>query len=250
MKHLHIDYKETPASGQSEGGFTLIELSIVLVIIGLIVGGILVGQDLINAAGIRATVAQVEKYNSAVNTFRTKYNGIPGDLAQATAAQFGLFAVTTAAAGMEDGNGLVEGGSAGATVPIGETIIFWNHLSQANLADGSFGAATAAVINAGTGKTTGNVTSPAQSLPPTKASNTNYFTVYANNGLNYFQILPIATVTSAGAYTYGTAGLTPIQAQNIDQKMDDGSPNTGIVLARAVNAVDAVPTAARRLNSW
>ncbi len=56
----------------SQLGFTLIELSIVLVIIGLIVGGVLVGQDLIKAAETRATVGQVEKYNAAVNTFRTK----------------------------------------------------------------------------------------------------------------------------------------------------------------------------------
>lgn len=49
-------------------GFTLIELSIVLVIIGLIVGGILVGRELISAAEIRATVSQIEKYNTSVNT--------------------------------------------------------------------------------------------------------------------------------------------------------------------------------------
>jgi prepilin-type N-terminal cleavage/methylation domain-containing protein len=42
-------------------GFTLIEISIVLVIIGLIVGGVLVGHDLIRAAGVRATISQVEK---------------------------------------------------------------------------------------------------------------------------------------------------------------------------------------------
>jgi prepilin-type N-terminal cleavage/methylation domain-containing protein len=63
-----------------QAGFTLIELSIVLVIIGLIVGGVLVGQDLIKAAEIRATISQYEKYNAAMNTFRTKYNGMPGDL--------------------------------------------------------------------------------------------------------------------------------------------------------------------------
>ena len=71
-------------------GFTLIELSIVLVIIGLIVGGVLTGQDLIKAAEIRATVGQYEKYNTAVNTFRTKYNGIPGDLLTSSAQAFGL----------------------------------------------------------------------------------------------------------------------------------------------------------------
>ena len=68
----------TKKQGKNKG-FTLIELSIVLVIIGLIVGGVLVGQDLIKAAEIRATVSQVEGYNSAVNTFRLKYNGLPGD---------------------------------------------------------------------------------------------------------------------------------------------------------------------------
>jgi prepilin-type N-terminal cleavage/methylation domain-containing protein len=45
-------------------GFTLIELSIVLVIIGLIVGGVLVGQDLVKAAGVRATISQIEKFNT------------------------------------------------------------------------------------------------------------------------------------------------------------------------------------------
>src|SRR6202790_4507951 len=92
-----------------ESGFTLIELSIVLVIIGLIVGGILVGQDLVKAAEIRATVAQIEKYNSAVNTFRTKYNAIPGDLSSTNATGFGLFAETTSgnAVGHQDQNGLI-----------------------------------------------------------------------------------------------------------------------------------------------
>ena len=51
-------------------GFTLIEMSIVLVIIGLIIGGVLLGRDLISAAAVRAQIAQIEKYNAAVNTLR------------------------------------------------------------------------------------------------------------------------------------------------------------------------------------
>jgi prepilin-type N-terminal cleavage/methylation domain-containing protein len=51
---------------KSATGFTLIEMSIVLVIIGLIVGGVLVGQDLIRAAYIRAQITQIEKFNTAV----------------------------------------------------------------------------------------------------------------------------------------------------------------------------------------
>lgn len=61
-------------------GFTLIELSIVLVIIGLIVGGVLVGQELIAAAEKRALVAIIGEYETAANTFRLKYGGLPGDI--------------------------------------------------------------------------------------------------------------------------------------------------------------------------
>ncbi|MCC7336551.1 MAG: prepilin-type N-terminal cleavage/methylation domain-containing protein [Pirellulaceae bacterium] len=68
--------------------FTLIELSIVLVIIGLIVGGVLVGRDLILAAKIKKDMSSVESYDAAVNVFRLKYNGLPGDIKNA--AQFGF----------------------------------------------------------------------------------------------------------------------------------------------------------------
>ena len=71
---------------QTDSGFTLIELSIVLVIIGLIVGGVLVGQDLIRAAYIRAQISQIEKFNTAVNTFYGKYQALPGDMNATTAS--------------------------------------------------------------------------------------------------------------------------------------------------------------------
>ena len=71
-------------------GFTLIELSIVLVIIGLIAGGVLIGRDLINAAAIRAQISQIEKIQTAVNTFRGKFNALPGDMGTAIANQFGF----------------------------------------------------------------------------------------------------------------------------------------------------------------
>lgn len=91
-------------------GFTLIELSIVLVIVGLIVGGVLVGRDLISAAEVRAQISQIEKYNTAVNTFRGKFNAIPGDMSAATAAQFGFAnAACAGTAGYRDGNGIIQG---------------------------------------------------------------------------------------------------------------------------------------------
>src|SRR3984957_545840 len=96
-------------AGQKRG-FTLIELSIVLVIIGLIVGGVLVGQDLIKAAEVRAQITQIERYNTAVNTFRVKYSNVPGDMNVASAEQFGFTDNNCAGtAGQRDGNGLVDG---------------------------------------------------------------------------------------------------------------------------------------------
>src|SRR5271170_5107299 len=90
------------------GGFTLVELSIVLVIVGLITGGVLVGQDLISAAATRAQISQIEKYQTAVNTFRGKYGYLPGDIPAPYATQFG-FVAKGANLGQGDGSGIIQG---------------------------------------------------------------------------------------------------------------------------------------------
>lgn len=72
-----------------KNGFTLIELSIVLVIIGLLVGGVLVGRDLIEMAGARSQLGQVERIQLAVTTFKLKYNCMPGDCKNANALGLG-----------------------------------------------------------------------------------------------------------------------------------------------------------------
>src|ERR1700685_4029667 len=129
------------------GGFTLIEMSIVLVVIGLVVGGVLVGQDLIRAAYIRAQISQIEKFNTAVNTFYGKYQALPGDMNATTAVNFG-FASRGQYAGEGDGNGLLEsnccnasGDNYGMVEGTGETAMFWVDLSSAvagNLIEGGF----------------------------------------------------------------------------------------------------------------
>ncbi len=234
----------TRAGPELQAGFTLIELSIVLVIIGLIVGGILVGQDLIKAAEIRATISQVEKYNASVNTFRNKFNAMPGDMLQANAAAFGLLSLSNAAmTGQGDGNALIEGGSTNGINGIGETLGFWRHLSEANLIDGSFGSNGNGNIVPSTGLLTSNVTNVDQSLPASKITPRQYFIVYANGGLNYFQLSPVTSITAAtGAYNFGTSAIAPLTAVNIDTKIDDGMPNTGSIIARGIAAVNVAPS--------
>lgn len=65
-------------------GFSLVELSIVLVILGLLTGGILAGQSLIRAAELRSVITTTDRYQAAVYSFRDKYFALPGDMRNAT----------------------------------------------------------------------------------------------------------------------------------------------------------------------
>ena len=67
-----------------KSGFTLIEISIVLIIIGLIAAGILIGRDLIHQAELRADISKMRDLDVAVQTFKLKYNCLPGDCPNAT----------------------------------------------------------------------------------------------------------------------------------------------------------------------
>ena len=63
----------------AQPGFSLVELSIVLVILGLLTGGILAGQSLIRAAELRSISTDYSRYIAAVQAFRDKYFALPGD---------------------------------------------------------------------------------------------------------------------------------------------------------------------------
>jgi prepilin-type N-terminal cleavage/methylation domain-containing protein len=225
-------------------GFTLIEMAIVLVIIGLIVGGVLVGQDLMRAAGVRATISQIEKYNQAVNTFIGKYNAMPGDMNAQTATQFG-FTPRGASAGQGDGNGVLEGystayGIMGVFEMSGETVVFWVDLSKAGLIEGGFNTAT---FNTPAYTTITPTSSPSLDgyFPEAKLGNGNYIYVWSgginvatgSNGVNYYGLSAIASVTSQRQINAPNpvVGLTVAQAYSIDTKVDDGYPQTGRVTA-------------------
>src|SRR5579872_4320852 len=98
--------KHRPAT--AEAGFSLLELAIVMVIIGLLVSGVLVGQDMIKAATLRSQLTQFSDLDTAVNTFNSKYGGIPGDYNQPSSIVSSVQHASTTTTGEGNGNGLVE----------------------------------------------------------------------------------------------------------------------------------------------
>lgn len=210
---------------RSQAGFTLIELAIVLVIIGLVVGGILYGQDLIRSAQVRIQVAEIEKINTAISTFRSKYNCKPGDCAVAT----DYFS------GVVNGNG--DGHIGDGTLTLDEIWDFWNHLSSANLISGSYSPSTTSQKRVG-------VDSPTTILKGsgvTLYSSANY---NPGGGLMVFEssidldtaslfgsgtdVLLITAASGPSSFLSDTGGVYPGDLMYaMDIKMDDGKPQSG-----------------------
>jgi len=228
-------------------GFTLIEIAIVLVIVWLVAGGILVGRDLIRQAEIRSAISDKEQINASVNTFKEKYNCIPGDCANATdflpAAT--VCPMPTPASNNPsslntcngDGNG--EFGSALApSYSMLEKWLFWQHLYGANLIWGGpfSGFYYSYWLQDGISPTRTNV--------PKAHSGIGAFTVHQMD-----PSLPLSTPESSknlintsfrgrvimlggllqNNLAYGPI-FTPTEMLGIDTKLDDGKPDSGNIL--------------------
>lgn len=212
-----------------KSGFTLVELAIVLVIIGLIVGGVLAGQDLIKAAELRAAVGQIEKMDTAVNAFRGKYNGIPGDIQ--SPANFGF--TTSGLSTTLLGNGVLDATTTAATAYNSEPAAFMAQLASAGLI-------TETINPTDFGSPTGLQNYAALS----KLGRGIYLFAQANAGTNYYMV-DNKTLTT-GTLSAGHTVLSPINSFNMDSKLDDGVPSTGKVRAAldVAGTVDATFAAA------
>ncbi len=202
----------TLSARQSEKGFTLVELAIVMIIIGLLIGGVLKGQELIANAQVSATASQIKGFEAATTTFRDAYNALPGDM---TAVVARLPASCTACL---DGNGNGQiGGAAtlGVAAAAGEGLQYFMHLNAVDLisgVDGTNGIAWGTgypAADIGGGLTVGYNAGGGLGLNGTNRAGT-YLTVQ-------------------GAAAIGTPAMTSSEAARIDRKLDDGNATTGSV---------------------
>lgn len=189
-------------------GFTLVELSIVLVIIGLLAAGVLVGRDLLKTAQYNKVISEVERFKVAIYTFQGKYQYLPGDLPNASSLWTGCVAEPgwPGNACNGNGNGTIE------YVLCCEAIRAWQHMSLAGMLEYYNGYYVA------TGYMRG------RNVPPSVINERAYYFMYANF---LPEIYPV-TFRLGGTDALSEAGLgimTGKDAHKIDRKIDDGLPN-------------------------
>lgn len=210
-------------------GFTLVELAVSMIIIGLLIGGVLKGQELINNSKMSALAGQVNSIQAALNTFRDSYRSLPGDMVNARSRLVNCTASLFCENG--DGNQLIYGSGDGSTVSLiaaytlGESDVgseqaqFFKHLAIADLmigidpasADVAWGKLYPASKLGGGGFTIQNVSYNGDDSPGGLV-----LRLHSNFNSNIEGDL-------------GKSALTSTEAGFIDKKLDDGVPFTGWV---------------------
>ncbi|MEW6120724.1 MAG: prepilin-type N-terminal cleavage/methylation domain-containing protein [Pseudomonadota bacterium] len=186
-----------PLAQRRQSGFTLIEIAIVLVIIGLLLGGILKGQELINSARVKNLASDFRNVPVFIYGYQDKFRALPGD---DPAADTHLTGGTLATVGTP-GNGVIEG-AWDSTTDTHESFLFWQHVRLAGLAPGS-----------------------------TNTGASDYLPLNAVGGRIGIQSTAPFTSMNSGTYFICSTGISGRFAKQLDTQLDDGDTNAGSLQA-------------------
>lgn len=212
-------------------GFSLIEISVVLVVIGLLIGGVVAGKSLLRNSQLRSVATDAANYFTAAGSFREKYDYLPGDLPDATkywgeasSCNLGHTDRTTCNG---DGNSIINGSQMGLGGEH-EAYTAWQHLYQSAFIPGPY--------SGGRESTGVNEVDIGKNVPSSKIKGAGFtWSAYATD--------VSGTAFAPGDYTnalfFGKAGdpyitwrsaLTPQEAWYVDSKVDDGMANQGKIV--------------------
>ena len=215
-------------------GFTLIEMSVVLVIIGLLVGGIMWGQTLIRASRVQTIIQDVATYQSAAVQFKQKFGEVPGDMADGQ-TYWGVNPNCATNGGMGTGTQTCNGNGDGqitlsSSAPY-EQFLVWQHLANGGFIPGQYTGTSVSGASSPTLYCSPGVNCPGGKVNPNQA----YFLQYSTGALgstSYYWAQAAGHYLIAGAQK-STSGysayplLTAAEALSLDAKVDDGMPGQG-----------------------
>jgi type II secretory pathway pseudopilin PulG len=217
-------------------GFTLIEMSIVILVIALLIIGVVLGSDLLRASRILKIYAQVEELKKATETFRDKYKELPGDLPDAQSfwgADTGCpNTVFNAAARRPTCNGNGNSHIGDFFIDAGDTSYesyrAWQHLANAEMLSGAYNGIS------GTGSVMHSL--PGVNVPRGFIKGTGYTLMHmllpAGNASYWARDYGHVIIHGNATATSTTTGvaLTPKEAFQFDQKYDDANPAQGMIV--------------------
>jgi prepilin-type N-terminal cleavage/methylation domain-containing protein len=201
-----------PHFPQRQSGFTLIEIAIVLVIIGLLLGGILKGQELINSARVKNLATDFRNIPMFIYGYQDKFKALPGDDPNVVANVKGTKATTGT-----QGNGVIDG-DWNSTDTGAESVAFWQHVRLAGLAPGVTTIPTTAAGLPG-------------DYNPKNASGGFIGIQSGTTTPGSSPVLDKDSKPIGGAYIICSTGILGKFAKQLDIQMDDGKTDSGSMMA-------------------